>query len=121
MRNHEDIHSSTRLGMLRNPSVFRIVLWQTCLLFTGAPCFAQTYLLSCSDGNTAIDDAGVRLWVDSAESQQRIRKRIANAAAARRLVGDDVENKPAEDAWPEATTESQPANHFRQPRLVCGA
>ena len=69
----------------------------------------QTYLLSCPSGDAAIeikianradikqellvDIAGVRLWVDNAESLQRIRNRVSNAAAARRLVADDVDKK----------------------------
>lgn len=80
----------------------------------------QTYLLSCPSGDAAIelksvdrvdikqelavDIAGVQLWVDNAESLQRIRNRVSNAAAARRLVADDVDKKLRESGiLPDAT------------------
>ncbi|MBI5757451.1 MAG: SUMF1/EgtB/PvdO family nonheme iron enzyme, partial [Planctomycetales bacterium] len=80
----------------------------------------QTYLLSCVSGDApiglmivdradfkqelAVDIAGVRLWVDNAESLQRIRNRVSNAAAARRLVADDVDKKLRETGLlPDAT------------------
>ncbi len=66
------------------------------------PSKENTYLLSCAaDGtaieinvvergavkqNVSVDVAGLRLWVDNAESQRRIRARIADPAAASRLV-----------------------------------
>ena len=80
----------------------------------------QTYLLSCPSGDAAIaikivdranikqelsvDIAGLRLWVDNAESLHRIHNRISNAAAARRLVADDVDKKLRETGiLPDAT------------------
>src|SRR3990172_8809888 len=69
----------------------------------------QTYLLSCSGNDAAIklkvversevnqsryvDLVGLRLWVDNAESQRRIPTRIADPAAARRLVTEQLDAK----------------------------